>query len=422
VRDWARWNYSGYERKAAYPEYHSLIEMMEGVAADPDLGCGRAMWEYENERLNAYGTPMAPMLLPFWTDGCIGSMEGLYFEASSTTPYHFLNQRALSANCSCAQRALPYGTDFDIDLGIQQLQLMGVRYYLAFSETAVAAAAQHPDLTEIAHDDVWHVYEVADSEMVVPLENEPVVLTDLEEGMAWVGPASKWFEDPERWDVLLAQDGPDDWPRAAVGRAPGQEKAEPAAGDPEWTLLDILDRPDPVPLPQATVSNIDVGRDGISFDVSEVGVPVLVKMSYFPNWHASGADGPYRVSPNLMVVIPTDTHVELSYGYTAVDLGSYAVSGLGIAGAVLLALKPRRRFGSGGDVFLDGPDPVTPRPLGLDELDEVDDDDAAEPLPLLDPLGTDAPVLVPPPEPRVIRPRPLGRDDLGGPPPLPPPE
>ena len=170
VRDWARWNYSGYERKAAYPEYHGLIEMMEGVADDPDLGCGRAMWEYENDRLDTYGTPMAPMLLPFWTDGCIGSMEGLYFEASATTPYHFLNQRALSANCSCAQRDLPYGTGFDIDLGVQQLQLMGVRYYLAFTDAAVAAAGDAPR----PHRDrrpttSWHVYLVADSDLVVPL-------------------------------------------------------------------------------------------------------------------------------------------------------------------------------------------------------------------------------------------------------------
>ena len=36
------------------------------------------------------------MLLPFWTDGCIGSMEGLYFEASATTPFHFLNEAELS--------------------------------------------------------------------------------------------------------------------------------------------------------------------------------------------------------------------------------------------------------------------------------------------------------------------------------------
>ena len=55
-----------------------------------DHGCGRAHWEYEGD-LNRYGTPMALMLLPFWTDGCIGSMEGLYFESSATTPFHFLN-------------------------------------------------------------------------------------------------------------------------------------------------------------------------------------------------------------------------------------------------------------------------------------------------------------------------------------------
>jgi len=36
----------------------------------------------------------------------------------------------------------------------------------------------------------------------------------------------------------------------------------------------------------------------------QIGQPVLVKVSYFPNWKASGAKGPYRVTPNLMVVIP----------------------------------------------------------------------------------------------------------------------
>ena len=45
-------------------------------------GCGRAMWEYEGD-LQRYGTPMALMLLPYFTDGCVGSMEGLYFESST---------------------------------------------------------------------------------------------------------------------------------------------------------------------------------------------------------------------------------------------------------------------------------------------------------------------------------------------------
>ena len=50
---------------------------------------------------------MALMLLPHWTDGCIGSMEGLFFEASATTPFHFLTQVELSAAPSAAQRDLP---------------------------------------------------------------------------------------------------------------------------------------------------------------------------------------------------------------------------------------------------------------------------------------------------------------------------
>ena len=45
--------------------------------------------------------------------------------------------------------------------------------------------------------------------------------------------------------------------------------------------------------------------DKISFDVSEIGKPVEVKESYFPNWKVSGAKGPYRLAPNLMVVVPT---------------------------------------------------------------------------------------------------------------------
>ena len=358
VRDWARWNYQGYERKAAYPEYHDLIEVGERIAADPELGCGRVMWEYENDRLNRYGTPMAPMLLPFWTDGCIGSMEGLYFEASATTPYHFLNQRLLSANCSCAQRDLPYGAEFDIDLGVQQLQQMGVRYYFAFSDTAVTAASGHPDLVEVdvSDDGVWHAYLVEDSELVVPLEQQPAVVTDLEPGMSWVGVASKWWQDPTRWDVALAEDGPGDWERVAACTAPAPDKAPQSTTPdrPTWTRLDVCNPPTEVALPAVAVTNVEVGRDGISFDVSEPGVPVLVKMSYFPNWEASGADGPYRVTPNHMVVIPTETHVELRYGWTGVDLGSYALSGAGVLGVAALVRRPLRR--DDDDLWLDGPD------------------------------------------------------------------
>jgi hypothetical protein len=94
-------------------------------------------------------------------------------------------------------------------------------------------------------------------------------------------------------------------------------------------------------VPQAKVTDLEVGTDRISFDVDEVGTPILVKASYFPNWKVDGADGPYRVAPNLMVVVPTDEHVELSYGRQPVEWIGYALTLLGIALTIFLATRPR---------------------------------------------------------------------------------
>ena len=63
----------------------------------------------------------------------------------------------------------------------------------------------------------------------VPLTAEPAVLTGVEPGMSWVGPNSKWFEDPTRWEVHLAEDGPDEWQRVAVGPPAGDDAPWPRA-------------------------------------------------------------------------------------------------------------------------------------------------------------------------------------------------
>jgi hypothetical protein len=329
VTSWAKWNYTGYELKDSYREYYDVVRTMEQVGED--RGCGRAFWEYEKE-LDRYGTPMALMLLPHWTDGCIGSMEGLYFEASATTPFHFLTQVELSTAPSAAQRDLPYG-GFDITKGVDHLQMMGVRYYMATSENAVSQALSQPDLTEIATSGPWAIFEVADSEVIEPLDNQPAVVSGIghsqrdwveeprDESGRFYGPAVRWFTDPTWWDVALAASGPDTWQRVGVGEHPSVQPIEPAA-----------------------VSNPVIGDDSISFDVDQVGVPVLVKVSYFPNWRVSGADGPYRVAPNFMVVVPHDTHVELTYARTGVEWLSYGLTALGLVGLVLLVRAGTYRF------------------------------------------------------------------------------
>ena len=349
VRSWARWNYTGYEGKAAYAEYRNLINTMDDVGAEH--GCGRSFWEYEKE-INRYGTPMALMLLPHWTDGCIGSMEGLFFESSTTTPFHFLTQVELSAAPSAAQRDMPYGP-FDMDKGVRHLQLMGVRYYLATSAQATTAARTHPDLTELTTSGPWVIFEVADSALVEPLEHEPAVLEGQSQNQHdWIcdrrdeqdrcaGPAVRWYLDEGAQDVFLAQSGPAAW-----------QRIRPHDTDPEARSV-----------PRAEVSALEVGVDRIAFDVDRPGTPVLVKASYFPNWRVSGAEGPYRVAPNLMVVVPTAGHVELTYGREPVEWAGYALTLLGLGLVVLLARLPAVRGPAGAPDGSPAGGPVDRAPL-----------------------------------------------------------
>lgn len=356
VPGWTEWNYSGYERKDSYAEYRQVVTEMDRVGSE--VGCGRAMWEYSGD-LDRYGTPMALMLLPFWTDSCIGSMEGLYFESSATTPFHFLNQSVLSDSPSRAQRDLPY-KGYDIGLGVEQLQVMGVRYYMAQSDEAIAAADESADLTRVGEAQPFVVYEVADSDLVEGLDYNPVVVSgrteeQIGEGTAnrfdvgWVGQAVNYYNDPSAYLAMPAEDGPDAWIR--------QESLLPDDGEPAA---------------RTEVTNLASDNSSISFTVDQVGQPVLVKASYFPNWKADGADGPWRVGPNLMAVVPTSQDVTLTFGRTAVDLLASALTVFGLAALVVLAsserlvrrLRPNggRRQSGPADNGITEPESISPSP------------------------------------------------------------
>ncbi|PLS75902.1 MAG: hypothetical protein CYG61_05030 [Actinobacteria bacterium] len=333
VPAWAKWNYSGFEDegKRRRQEFSELMGTMDTVGRTE--GCGRALWEYETE-LNDMGTPLALMLLPYWTNGCIASMEGLYFESSATTPFHFLAASELTKRPSNPQRGLPY-RGLDVATGVEHLELLGVRYYMAISPDAQQQARQHPDLRMVAStgphtvnypegpaERRWEIYEVRGSGIVAPLENEPVVMTGVGRGeKAWLDAAVGWYQDSSRWSVPLAADGPDEWRRVSGAVANPPRRAV---------------RP-------AVVAGVRSGDDRISFDVDRPGSPVLVKASYFPNWKASGAKGPWRVTPNLMVVVPTERHVELHYGYALADKVGYVLTGFGLVALAALVVQARRR-------------------------------------------------------------------------------
>ena len=299
VPNWSAWNYSGYEKKASWPEYHDLVTKMKTQSAK--YGCGQAMWEYSSDE-GRFGTPMALMLLPYWTKNCVGSMEGLTFESSPTVPYHFLDQAELAeaGKSSNPMVGLSYGTT-NVNLGIDHLQMLGVKYFMAFSPSVVTAAAINPNLQEIDTTRLWdnggvqwHIYLVKDSHVVEGVRTLPNVVSNSSSRQAWLAANQSWWLDPQQWPTMLASDGPSNWPRTTNPLRTTRKGVLPVV-----------------------VTNVDKQDQSISFDVNKVGIPVLVKISYYPRWHVIGATGPYRVSPNLMVVVPTSKHVSMVYGNTA---------------------------------------------------------------------------------------------------------
>jgi hypothetical protein len=99
------------------------------------------------------------------------------------------------------------------------------------------------------------------------------------------------------------------------------------------------------PLPSVKVTDVKVGIDSLSFHVDRTGVPVVVGISYFPNWQATGATGPWRAEPNMMVVDPTSHTVTLTYGSTKADKIGLVLSLVGLL--VLAELVRRRSLESG---------------------------------------------------------------------------
>jgi len=289
------------------------------------------MWQYDPS-LNRFGTTQALYLLPYWSGGCIGSMEGLLFESSATMPYHFLNQAELSVTPSEPMVGLDY-TALDVPAGVQHLQLLGVRYFMASSPQVETAASADPSLRLVAETGpwtssqagvstttTWKIYEVLDAPLVTGLANEPAVEVGVGASQSsWLPPSESWYDDPSRWNVFLAQSGPASWPRVPIG-------------DPSPPRRHVA---------TTHVTQVRETDNTVSFHVSKIGSPVLVKVSYFPNWQASGATGPYRVTPNLMVVVPTAHEVVLYYGASPADRVGEVLSVVGLIGLVLVLAGPQ---------------------------------------------------------------------------------
>lgn len=328
---WTSYNFTGYEGRDTYGEYKAVVDEMGALGKDPQHGCGRAVYE-NNGKIGGYGTTMALMLLPHWTNGCITSMEGVFFEASGTTPYHFLTAAAVSDDSSNPVRGLSY-ENTNLAKGAEYMRTLGVRYLMVFTKVAKDAAALEPGLTRVAAVGPWVIYEIPDTQLVVGLTNDPVVVNerDGDQRERYLEIGTSWFQHQDAWPAVPATEGPADWQRIDVQYDP--DETAPANKTTVRRVFPVQDI-EVRSLAPVQVTNIRLEDQAISFDVDRTGVPVMVKVSYFPNWEADGAQGPYRAGANQMIVIPQSNHVRLEFSRSTLDWFAYFLTALGIAALV----------------------------------------------------------------------------------------
>ncbi len=90
------------------------------------------------------------------------------------------------------------------------------------------------------------------------------------------------------------------------------------------------------------ITHVVVNANTVSFHVDHTGVPVEIRMSYFPWWTATGAQGPWQLDPDELVVVPTSHDVMLTASPKRVDRVSLVISGLAVLATIGLAVWDRR--------------------------------------------------------------------------------
>ena len=282
-----------------------------------DRGCGRALWENNNDE-DKYGTPMALMLLPFWTDGCIALAGGFVLRGLRHDAVPLPERRgpeSSTAPTRCAASPTRTATSPRVSSTCRRSASATT------SPTAPRSSPRpisNPTSRKVATSGPWSIYEVRGSDLVVPLTDPTRRGPGRQQRPRLLARARHVVvPEPER----LGRD-------ARRRRTEGVAADRPEAGEREAHRLAQPGRrsrrPRPIqpqPLPPVTVSDVVQGDDSHLLPRRPGRRAGPGAGELLPELEALGATGPYRVAPNLMVVIPTKNDVSLHYGWTGVDMG-----------------------------------------------------------------------------------------------------
>ena len=292
---WLNWNFTGYEGKNDWNQVQSLYTKLE------NLKPGRIMWE-PNSDMNKYGTPMTLMTLPYFTKHT--SMEGLYFDSSITTPFHFISVSGLAKRPSNPVGGLSYINN-KFDQGVDYLYDLGIDYFISYTEEIESKAMSSDRLTFLFSSEPFSVFQVNSSKVELIYQDiEVFSKVNKQEGIL-----SSVFRDTNITNFFeKAYENFDELDEKRIVEVSNKILIQPSNKN------------------NLEVTDIRITNRKISFFTNNPGELHLIKVSYFPNWSISNGLGPFRTSPSFMSVIPNQQYVEINYVKTPLEKNSFYFS------------------------------------------------------------------------------------------------
>ena len=307
---WLNWNFTGYEGKNDWNQIQSLYTKLE------NLKPGRIMWE-PNSDMNKYGTPMTLMTLPYFTKHT--SMEGLYFDSSITTPFHFISVSGLAKRPSNPVGGLSYINN-KFDQGVDYLYDLGIDYFISYTEEIESKAMSSDRLNFLFSSDPFSVFEVSSSK--VELINQDIEVfskVNKQEGIL-----SSVFRDTNITNFFeKAYENFDELDEKRIVEVSNKILIQPSNNN------------------NLEVTDIRITNRKISFFTNNPGELHLIKVSYFPNWSISNGLGPFRTSPSFMSVIPNQEYVEINFVKTSLEKNSFYFSIFSLLLSLIILIRSK---------------------------------------------------------------------------------
>ena len=338
ARYWAEYNLRGVEAQPSGAAFHHLARL---VRWRPGL-VGYDMTDL-NETL---GSSRCFEALPYVWPGTRTLEGGIVNSALGSLAAYTVQGEVSDAPAGWPLLVSP--RSFDPASGLRHLELLGVRTFIARSRAVQAAFEADPAWERLGESGVgrWKVYGSTLAGVPdVRVWKEPLRGRDSAAGPArrarpgeLQAAIAAWWASRGATEDLFPLTGPDAVPvvDAAVRIAEAATNAPP---EPGW--LDRVSDPVRLGAPRPDGS--------IAFETDAPGRPHVVAATWYPDWRAEGAEGPYLLSSGQMVVYPTARSVVLFHAKLPSEIAGRFVSLCGIAALLVLPflrrMRPKRKGG-----------------------------------------------------------------------------